>query len=41
VEGAIEMIKINNNTIFNGIAGSRPTEKPKYYIMHNDEGAMA
>lgn len=35
------MIKIINNTIFNGIAGSRPTEKSKYDIMNNDEGAMA
>lgn len=35
------MVKIINNTIFNGIAGSRPTEKPKYYIMHNDAGSMS
>ena len=35
------MAKIINNTIFNGIAGSRSTEKPKYYIMLNDDGAMA
>ena len=35
------MVKIINNTIFNGIAGSRPTENPKYYIMHNDAGSMS
>lgn len=35
------MVKIINNTIFNGIAGSRPSEKPKYYIMHNDAGSMS
>ena len=35
------MVKIINNTIFNGIAGSRPAEKPKYYIMHNDAGSMS
>ena len=35
------MVKIINNTIFNGIAGARPTEKPKYYIMHNDAGSMS
>ena len=35
------MVEIINNTIFNGIAGSRPTEKPKYYIMHNDAGSMS
>lgn len=34
------MVKIINNTIFSGIAGARPTEKPKYYIMHNDAGSM-
>ena len=35
------MVKIINNTIFNGIAGARPTESPKYYIMHNDAGSMS
>lgn len=35
------MVEIINHTIFNGIAGSRPTEKPKYYIMHNDAGSMS
>lgn len=35
------MVEIINNTIFNGIAGARPTEKPKYYIMHNDAGSMS
>ena len=35
------MGEIINHTIFNGIAGSRPTEKPKYYIMHNDAGSMS
>lgn len=34
------MVEIINHTIFNGISGSRPTERPKYYIMHNDDGAM-
>ena len=28
------MVEIINHTIFNGIAGARPTESPKYYIMH-------
>ena len=35
------MVKIINNSIFSGIAGARPTEKPKYYIMHNDAGSMS
>ena len=35
------MVEIINHSIFNGIAGSRPTEKPKYYIMHNDAGSMS
>lgn len=35
------MVQIINNEIFNGIAGERPTEAPKYYIMHNDAGSMS
>lgn len=35
------MVNIINKTIFNGIAGARPTERPKYYIMHNDAGSMS
>lgn len=35
------MVQIINNEIFNGIAGARPTENPKYYIMHNDAGSMS
>lgn len=35
------MVKIINNSIFNGIAGARPTESPKYYILHNDAGSMS
>ena len=35
------MVNIINKTIFNGIAGERPTERPKYYIMHNDGGSMS
>lgn len=35
------MVQIINNEIFNGIAGARPTEAPKYYIMHNDAGSMS
>ena len=35
------MVEIINHTIFNGISGSRPTEKPKYYIMHNDAGSKS
>ena len=35
------MVQIINNEIFNGIAGNRPTEAPKYYIMHNDAGSMS
>lgn len=35
------MVNIINQTIFNGIAGARPTTKPKYYILHNDAGSMS
>lgn len=35
------MVNIINKTIFNGIAGARQTERPKYYIMHNDAGSMS
>lgn len=35
------MVQIINNEIFNGIAGARPTENPKYYILHNDAGSMS
>lgn len=35
------MVEIISNEIFNGIAGDRPTEAPKYYIMHNDAGSMS
>ena len=34
------MVNIINKNIFNGIAGARPTESPKYYILHNDAGSM-
>jgi len=34
------VVNIINKTIFNGIAGARPTEAPKYYILHNDAGSM-
>ncbi len=34
------MVKIINDSIFKGIAGRRPTTKPKYFIMHNDAGSM-
>lgn len=33
------MVEIINHTIFNGISGSRPTERPKYYVLHNDAGS--
>nr|DAN77825.1 MAG TPA: Endolysin [Caudoviricetes sp.] len=35
------MVNIINKSIFQGIAGRRPTEKPKYYILHNDAGSMS
>ena len=35
------MVNVINKSIFQGIAGRRPTEKPKYYIMHNDAGSMS
>lgn len=35
------MVKIINTNVFRGIAGARPTERPKYYIMHNDAGSMS
>lgn len=35
------MVKIINKSIFQGIAGKRPTENPKYYILHNDAGSMS
>lgn len=35
------MVSIINQTIFKGIAGRRPTFKPKYYIFHNDGGSMS
>ena len=35
------MVNIINKSIFQGIAGRRPTENPKYYIMHNDAGSMS
>lgn len=31
--------EIINDSMFGGMAGRRPTEKPKYYIMHNDAGS--
>lgn len=34
------MVNVINKNIFNGIAGARPTESPKYYILHNDTGSM-
>ena len=34
------MVEIINTNVFNGIAGTRPTHKPKYYILHNDAGSM-
>lgn len=34
------MVNVINKSIFRGIAGRRPTEKPKYYILHNDAGSM-
>lgn len=34
------MVEIINTNVFNGIAGNRPTDKPKYYILHNDAGSM-
>lgn len=34
------MVEIINHTIFNGISGRRPTEKPKYFVLHNDAGNM-
>ena len=34
------MVEIINHTIFNGISGSRPTERPKYYVLHNDAGSQ-
>lgn len=30
--------EIINDSMFGGMAGRRPTERPKYYIMHNDAG---
>ena len=35
------MVQIINNEIFNGIAGNRPTEAPKWYVLHNDAGSMS
>ena len=35
------MVEIINHTIFNGISGSRPTERPKYYVLHNDAGSKS
>ena len=35
------MVNIINQNIFNGIAGARPTNAPKYFIMHNDAGSMS
>lgn len=34
------MVKVIEKSIFQGIAGNRPTTKPKYYILHNDAGSM-
>lgn len=34
------MVNVINKNIFRGIAGRRPTENPKYYILHNDAGSM-
>ena len=33
------MVNIINQNIFNGIAGARPTNAPKYYVLHNDAGS--
>lgn len=33
------MVNIINHNIFNGIAGARPTNAPKYYVLHNDAGS--
>nr|DAR69223.1 MAG TPA: hypothetical protein [Caudoviricetes sp.] len=33
------MVEIINKDIFQGIAGARPTEAPKYFILHNDAGS--
>ena len=35
------MVNIINQNIFNGIAGARPSNAPKYFIMHNDAGSMS
>lgn len=35
------MVEVINQNVFHGIAGARPTERPKYYIMHNDAGSMS
>ena len=35
------MVNIINHNIFNGIAGARPSNAPKYFIMHNDAGSMS
>lgn len=35
------MVEIINKDIFQGIAGARPTEAPKYFILHNDAGSMS
>lgn len=35
------MVEVINHNVFHGIAGARPTERPKYYIMHNDAGSMS
>ena len=35
------MVEIINHTIFNGISGSRPTDRPKYYVLHNDAGSKS
>ena len=34
------MVNVIIKNIFKGIAGARPTESPKYYILHNDAGSM-
>jgi gametolysin len=36
-----KMVEIINKDIFKGIAGARPTEAPKYFILHNDAGSMS
>lgn len=35
------MVEIIERDIFQGIAGRRPTEAPKYFILHNDAGSMS